>query len=136
MTPTSPRQFHCAADDNEMLNERNCVLLSSDLGKGGRPLRRVFARRHQAGAVGGPWSGLRPHQLATVASEMETLKALPGSVPDSANPQRLHQFQQVGSVQPERLGRGRAIALRTPERVDDERSSVAIHGFVEWLRCR
>ena len=46
-------------------------------------------------------------------------KALPGSVLDSTNPQRLHQFQQVSTVQPERLGRGRAIALRAPERVDD-----------------
>jgi hypothetical protein len=62
------------------------------------------------------------HQLATVGSEMKTFhsdKALPGSVLDSTNPQRLHQFQQVSSVQPERLGRGRAIALRAPERVDD-----------------
>ena len=139
MTRTWSTQFHCAADNNQKLNARNRVLLSSDRGKGGKSLRACVDAASSSRAT---WRAIvcaSAHQRVTVGIRNEDLhrdKSRPGSVLDSINAQRLHQFQQVGTVQPERFGCGRAIALRAPERVDDERSSMAVHRFVEWLRFR
>jgi hypothetical protein len=83
ITRTWSAQFHCAADNNQKLNGRNRVLLSSDRGKGGKSLRTCVGR-----SVSATWRTIvraSAHQLATVGSEMKTFhsdKALPGSVLD------------------------------------------------------
>ncbi len=66
-------QFPCAADDNEKLNGRNRVLLSSDQEKGEKSLRTCVDATSSSRAT---WSSIvcaSVHQLVTVGSEMKTL---------------------------------------------------------------